>query len=162
MDVLVYDNASQSAARARLDTSSLASAFGQSESQIASGDTNDASIQRNADGSTTSAAPTPGSDTAVSTAGEDDVAAGVTVSAPYPNPASGRSAIDLQVERGQPVTVEVFDALGRQVAVAHSGDVAVGQRLTVDLPTGDLAPGVYVVRVAGESFQTSRRLTVVR
>ena len=93
---------------------------------------------------------------------DDELAGAFEVSATYPNPTSARASIDLRVAASQPVTVEVFDALGRRVAVAQDGTVAAGQRLTVDLPTADLAPGVYVVRVAGESFQESRRLTVVR
>lgn len=101
----------------------------------------------------------------MSTAGtdaEEPVEGAVEISGAYPNPTSGSAALDLRVARTQPVTVEVFDALGRRVALALRGDLTAGQRLTVDLPTGDLAPGVYVIRIAGETFQEARRLTVVR
>jgi hypothetical protein len=32
----------------------------------------------------------------------------------------------------------------------------------VDLPTASLAPGVYVVRVSGETFTQTRRFVVTR
>ena len=160
VDVLVYDNGEQTSRRR--DAGSLAGAFGVSEDQIASGDTDETSIQRGEGGGYSAGTPSPGDDSAMGTDAEDDASREVAVSTVFPNPTSASAALTVSVTEGQPVTVEVFDALGRRVALAHRGAVTGGQRLTVDLPTARLAPGVYVVRVAGETFRESRRLTVVR
>ena len=71
-DVVVYDNGMQPSLTggpgAARDAGSLASAFGQSEDEIVSGDTNDSSIQRNEDGTFSAGPPSPGDDTAAQNA----------------------------------------------------------------------------------------------
>ena len=64
------------------------------------------------------------------------------------------------VGQTESVRVEAFDALGRSVAVLHDGPLAAGQTARLALDAGALPSGVYVVRVAGESFVTSRRVSV--
>ena len=79
----------------------------------------------------------------------------------FPNPArSGEARLTLESARAQSVTVSVFDALGRQVATAFQG--AVSAETTVTVPTAALAPGLYVVRVQGETANETRLLTVTR
>jgi sugar lactone lactonase YvrE len=85
-----------------------------------------------------------------------------TVGAPAPNPTAGASALDVSVVESQRVRVSVYDVLGREVAVAFDGPVAAGPSVSVALDAERLAPGVYVVRVAGEAFAEARRLTVAR
>ncbi|PAP76804.1 hypothetical protein BSZ37_10350 [Rubrivirga marina] len=80
----------------------------------------------------------------------------------FPNPSAGRAAVEFAVEAGQHVTVEVFDALGRSVLTAFDGDARPGTAVRVELTGRALTPGVYVVRVAGESFAETRQLTVTR
>jgi ELWxxDGT repeat protein len=77
-----------------------------------------------------------------------------------PNPASGRTELIVVPSGPERVRAAVYDALGREVAVLHDGPMAGRARLVAEV--GTLAPGVYVVRVAGESFTASRPLTVVR
>ena len=94
-------------------------------------------------------------------ADEDAPAAGGAVlSAPAPNPARGTSRLTVTVDTPQTVRAVLVDALGREVATVFDG-VAVGvTEVTVDASA--LPPGVYVVRVTGESVSATRRLTVVR
>ena len=54
------------------------------------------------------------------------------------------------------VRAEVFDALGRQVALLHEGPLAHAQTFRFG---ADLAPGLYVVRVAGDTFRQTLRVT---
>ena len=89
-------------------------------------------------------------------------AAGVFVSSPAPNPFNGLTTLDVMVDRPQAVTVEVFDAVGRQVATLFAGEMTAGQRFPMSLDAAGLVSGVYVVRVTGESVATARRVTVVR
>ena len=55
-----------------------------------------------------------------------------------------------------------MDALGRTVQTVFEGSLGAGasQDLTVD--TSGLAPGLYIVRVTGETFTATRRLVVAR
>lgn len=55
-----------------------------------------------------------------------------------------------------------MDALGRSVATVFDGPLAAGSVQTLAVDTSRLAPGVYVVRVTGETFAQSRRLVVAR
>ena len=86
----------------------------------------------------------------------------VAVGMPYPNPATDRASLTLRADRAQRVTAVVVDALGRTVATLLDADVAAGQTLTLAVATARLAPGLYVVRVQGETFAESRRLVVAR
>ncbi|HEX8298208.1 MAG TPA: choice-of-anchor B family protein [Rubricoccaceae bacterium] len=89
---------------------------------------------------------------------------GFELSMPTPNPATGstESAVTLSVEAPQRVTAAVYDVTGREVGVAFSGAVSPGALVHISLDTSGLPPGVYVVRVTGETFMTSRRLVVAR
>ncbi|MEL6615349.1 MAG: T9SS type A sorting domain-containing protein [Bacteroidota bacterium] len=80
----------------------------------------------------------------------------------YPNPASGAAAqLPLSLGAEQAVRVAIYNALGREVAVAHDGPLAEGTR-AIRLSTSALPPGTYLVRIAGEGLAETRRLTVAR
>ena len=79
----------------------------------------------------------------------------------YPNPTRGASSMQVDLPEPARVHVAVYDALGREVAVALDDDRSVGSHV-IELATDGLAPGVYVVRlVTGGDVQTTS-LTVVR
>lgn len=84
-----------------------------------------------------------------------------------PNPAgrmSGeRARVAFEMAEAGLVSVMVFDALGRQVAVVAEGLHAAGPH-TVALPLADLPAGVYVLRMvtAGHPEQIVRRFSVAR
>ncbi|HLT46818.1 MAG TPA: M14 family zinc carboxypeptidase [Rubricoccaceae bacterium] len=77
-------------------------------------------------------------------------------------PTAGRAEVALAVAEAQAVTVSVYDALGRRVALLHDGPLAAGveHRLTFD--GAGLPVGVYVVRAVGEAFADTRILTLTR
>ena len=87
----------------------------------------------------------------------------VAVSA-YPNPfGNGQPArITVTPREAQQVTVDVFDLLGRRVARLHDGRLNAGEATMLTLSGAQHASGVYVLRVVGEQFQTTTRLTLVR
>ena len=109
------------------------------------------------------APPTPGAanNVGIAVPNEPTIAAEV-VGNVFPNPSAGRAALELTVASAQTVTVSVFDALGRQVAVAYDGMAQPGAAVRVSLDGAAMAPGLYIVRVAGETFTEARRLTVTR
>ncbi len=84
------------------------------------------------------------------------------LSALAPNPAIGTASARLRVATAQPVKAELYDVLGRRVAVVFEGAVAAGADLPLRVDLAELAPGPYVLRVAGDTFRASRTVTVVR
>lgn len=63
---------------------------------------------------------------------------------------------------------ELFDTLGRRVAVLLRVAILLDEQLTANQPTridvkADILPrGLYLVHVRGDRFTATRRLTVVR
>ena len=85
-----------------------------------------------------------------------------TLSAPQPNPAPGRTTLTLQVRDMQSVSARLYDLSGRELAMLYTGTLAAQTPLPLTVDASALPTGVYVVRVTGETFSTSERLTVIR
>ncbi|MEO1633011.1 MAG: T9SS type A sorting domain-containing protein, partial [Bacteroidota bacterium] len=79
----------------------------------------------------------------------------------YPNPSSTSATLAVRVAESQEASVTVYDVLGRQV-LAGAVTLRAGSEERLDVDVSALPAGTYVVRVAGESFAETRRLTVVR
>ncbi|WP_412062718.1 T9SS type A sorting domain-containing protein [Rubrivirga sp. IMCC45206] len=92
----------------------------------------------------------------------DALAEGYAFTPVAPNPITGRSTFEVTVARTEQVTVDVVDALGRTVRTLHDGAIAGGQDKEIAFVSDGLPTGIYVVRVVGESFDTTRTVTVVR
>lgn len=70
------------------------------------------------------------------------IPAGITLDAPYPNPASRHAQLRLHVPEHMPLRVTLVDPLGRECRLLHEGEIPAGtQRIPVDLR--GLAPGLY-------------------
>jgi len=89
-------------------------------------------------------------------------ATGAALSMAGPNPFASSTVLRLEVDRAQSVRAEVFDGTGRRVAVLHEGPVAPGDALALPLDGTSFSAGIYVVRVTGDGWQTSRRLVLAR
>ena len=104
-------------------------------------------------------------DGAAAIAGEVELAVEVAgthaVTAVWPNPSAGAARLSVSAAQRQHVTVTVYDALGRAVAVVLDAPLDGQSAREVALPTA-LPSGPYVVEVAGERFREVRRFTVVR
>ena len=92
----------------------------------------------------------------------DAIPNGYALSAAFPNPFADRAQFTLEVAEAQAVTVAVYDVMGRTVATLHDGALAAGTRHGFELDGGALASGVYLVRVTGEQFAETRRVTLLR
>lgn len=100
--------------------------------------------------------------TFIATADEPGVTAPAVLElAVSPNPTRGTARLTLTLDRPQRATVDVFDPLGRRVAILHEGALSAGSH-PFELATAALAPGMYVVRATTEAGVTSSRLTVTR
>jgi hypothetical protein len=83
-----------------------------------------------------------------------------TLDSPTPNPARGTVTLSYTIPAAEEVSLVVYDALGRKVAVLVEGTAEAG-RHTVALAGASLPSGVYLVRLtAGREAQT-RRLTLL-
>lgn len=81
----------------------------------------------------------------VSTAAPAEAAL-LTLGAPYPNPTSGLVAIPFTLPDAQHARIEVFDALGRRVALLHDGVLPPGAH-TTRLDAAQLSAGTYAARL---------------
>ncbi len=103
-------------------------------------------------------------DTSMTTAVEDpvEVPGGARLGSVYPNPFSRTAFFELTVEQPQRVRVEVFDLLGRSVAVLHDGVLPGQQRKLFRIDGSALPSGIYLYRVTGETFVESRRVALMK
>ncbi|MDX1421238.1 MAG: M36 family metallopeptidase, partial [Rubricoccaceae bacterium] len=98
----------------------------------------------------------------VLSAAEDDAApAAFRLSAAAPNPHPERAALTLEVARTQPVRGGRYAALGRRVALLHDGELAGGVAHRLSVEAAGLASGTSFVRVSGEGFAATERLTLL-
>ncbi|MEM6783890.1 MAG: T9SS type A sorting domain-containing protein [Bacteroidota bacterium] len=93
---------------------------------------------------------------------EDDVplADGPTLGA-YPNPARDAATLAVTLDTSAPITLTVYDLLGRRVALVHDGTLAAGMH-ALRLGTTALPNGLYLARLTSASHAVTRRLTVQR
>ncbi len=78
----------------------------------------------------------------------------------WPNPTARQATVAISVPARSALRVEVFDVLGRRVAVLHDGPTEAGRhRFWFD---GQHLPvGVYLVRATGGDMAMTQRLTVL-
>jgi hypothetical protein len=88
--------------------------------------------------------------------------AGATVAVASPNPFSTRTELALSVGREQAVLVEVFDAIGRRVAMLHNGLLAAGVSHAFSFDGSTLPSGTYHFRINGVDFSEVRTVTLAR
>nr|AWJ66355.1 cell surface protein [uncultured bacterium] len=91
-----------------------------------------------------------------------DLPSGHVLSVVYPNPFNPQARFTLEVAQSQSVTIAVFDALGRRVALLQDGPLPSGAAHTFTLDGAGLPSGVYVVRALGETFESARTVTLLR
>jgi Secretion system C-terminal sorting domain len=76
----------------------------------------------------------------------------------FPNPLDGDLTIELDIENGSgEVVVGIYDVAGRQVVSKKIQNS--DRRLNIPLPTADLPPGSYLVRVKAGVFSWERQIT---
>lgn len=91
----------------------------------------------------------------------DGIPSSFSLSSAYPNPFTARTAFTLDVTDAGRVVAEAFDALGRQVAVLHDGNLLAGT-YTLHFEAEGLPSGLYMVRAHGAGKQQTQMVTVVR
>ena len=80
----------------------------------------------------------------------------------YPNPVQSSARIDLAVRDRQQVAVEIYDLLGRRVQNIFDNTLEANRTRTLNLSADGLSSGAYFLRITGETFTETRRITVVQ
>ena len=84
------------------------------------------------------------------------------VSTVRPNPTSGHGRLEVQVREKQDVRVVLFNVLGQEVRTLHDAPLPANTPRTVAVDGSSLASGVYFVRVQGEAFRATRKVTLTQ
>lgn len=92
---------------------------------------------------------------------ESPGAADLVMEAPRPNPTRDQATVRLRSGTSQSVTLRVIDALGR-VVVSRESVLTAGTETPIVIDVKGVAPGVYVLRIDGETAQAGGVFTVVR
>jgi hypothetical protein len=79
----------------------------------------------------------------------------------YPNPTRGQATVEYTLPEAKKVTLEVYDVLGRRVAVLEKGQKQAG-RHTATLSGRGLSSGVYFGRLKAGERTLTQKITVVR
>jgi hypothetical protein len=83
------------------------------------------------------------------------------VEAIYPNPFVRAATVELTLERATPVTVTLYDGLGRAIRILEEGTIGAGAH-TVRVERDGLAAGVYFIEVRTPEAVTTRPITLAR
>ncbi len=88
-----------------------------------------------------------------------DVPTSFSLDQNYPNPFNPQTTIGFSIERTQHVSLRVFDALGREVAVLVDGDLAAGSH-SASFSAHGLPSGTYLYRLQTRSGSITRVLAL--
>lgn len=80
----------------------------------------------------------------------------------YPNPFNPSATIGFAVVRSQSVELALYDALGRKVRSLFNGAAEAGTRVEAQINGEGLPSGLYLVRLVGDNFSTTRRVTLLK
>lgn len=79
----------------------------------------------------------------------------------YPNPASDKLFINTTMEQYEAAELRIFSITGQQVQATLEFDLQPGQN-TMEIPTNQLMPGIYLVSIEGSSFINRVIVEIVR
>ncbi|MBK0403284.1 T9SS type A sorting domain-containing protein [Adhaeribacter sp. BT258] len=75
----------------------------------------------------------------------------------YPNPTSGKIAINVDLKKSANVKVRVTNIMGQEVATVEAGKLVTGKN-TVSVDMSNFANGVYLYTVSSEDFTVTNRI----
>lgn len=84
------------------------------------------------------------------------------LSGAFPNPFNPETQVTLMVAVAQPVRVEVYDVVGRRVAVLHDGLLEADQLHRFVFDARRLPSGLYLYRILGERFSDVKSMMLVK
>ena len=88
-------------------------------------------------------------------------AGGYSLSENYPNPFNPATTITFTLDETAPVSLKIYDLLGREVAALIDG-ILPGGTHSIHWEAGDRAGGVYFFRLTAGDFHQTKRMLLVR
>lgn len=80
----------------------------------------------------------------------------------YPNPFNPTTNISYEINQSGPVTLEVFNVLGKQVATLVNGQIQPAGTYTVSFDAGNLSSGVYMYRLSAQGHAITRTMMLTK
>jgi hypothetical protein len=84
----------------------------------------------------------------------------VTLSAPFPNPAAGRTTVRFALPEPAHVTLALYDLLGRRVGLLLQGRQPSGRK-SISIDVSQFASGTYLFRLTASGNSRVRKLQIV-
>ncbi len=82
--------------------------------------------------------------------------------AAYPNPFNPRATFEFAVQDQQQVRASLYNMIGQEVAELFSGVVEANDMQAVSIDGAGLPSGIYIVRVAGEKFEATQTISLLK
>jgi len=86
----------------------------------------------------------------------------VAVDGPNPNPVRQQAKVGVTVRERQEISIQVFDVLGRQVRTVKQGTIPDNNTRTFQIDASGFSSGTYFLRIVGDEFRRTERMTIVR
>ncbi|RZL07058.1 MAG: T9SS type A sorting domain-containing protein [Hymenobacter sp.] len=83
-----------------------------------------------------------------------------TLAAPYPNPSTSTVHLPYSLEKAATASLALYDVMGRRVATAFDNQTKPAGDYSADLPTANLARGLYTCRLVIDGVALTRALSV--
>lgn len=80
----------------------------------------------------------------------------------YPNPFNPTTAISFALPKESKVTLRIYDALGKEVAVLINNEIRNAGMYKVDFVGNDFASGIYYFKLETENFVDSKRMILLK
>ncbi len=80
----------------------------------------------------------------------------------YPNPFNPTATFTLAVGSTQEVEIGLYNSLGQMVGTLHSGTLSANEQYTFDVDGAGLTSGLYLVQIKGQTFGTTRSITLLK
>lgn len=79
-----------------------------------------------------------------------------------PNPLRQQGTFSIIVQEAQTVTVEMYNVLGQRIATLYDRQLSANREKEIRVSVQNQSSGVYFLRVKGETFRDTRKMTVVQ
>jgi hypothetical protein len=84
------------------------------------------------------------------------------LTAAYPNPFRNTARFALEVQETQDVSVTLYNMLGQRIRSVFDGTVRADTPQALVIDGNNLSSGVYVYRIKGRTFSTTRQIALVK
>lgn len=79
-----------------------------------------------------------------------------------PNPVRDEARFSVTVADPQQVTVTMYNVIGQRIATIYDRSVPANDRQDIQVRARNRSSGVYILRIEGEHFSDTQRMTIVR